>query len=64
MCVCVCVCVCGRLRDLAAQDKLELQRMVKDLEKNASEFTSLKEHKDKVEMELQVGVASVHVGVA
>ena len=43
-----------RLRDLSAQDKLEYQRVVKDLEKNAAELNQLKEDRDKLAKELQV----------
>ncbi len=43
-----------RLRDLSAQDKLEHQRVVKDLEKNATEFNQLKEEREKLTKELQV----------
>ena len=45
---------CPRLRDLSAQDKLEHQRVVKDLEKNAAELNQLKEDRDKLAKELQV----------
>ena len=43
-----------RLRDLSAQDKLDHQRVMKDLEKNAAEFNQVKEQKDKIFQELQV----------
>ncbi len=56
----VCCCLhCHRLRDLSAQDKLEHQRVVKDLEKNASELNQLKEDRDKIAKELQVRAAYV-----
>ncbi|XP_064382819.1 dynactin subunit 1-like isoform X2 [Halichondria panicea] len=50
----LCCCLhCHKLRDLSAQDKLEHQRVVKDLEKNASELNQLKEDRDKMAKELQ-----------
>ena len=45
-----------RLRDLSAEDKLEHQRVKKDFERNATELNQIKEQKDKLAQELQVGV--------
>ena len=42
-----------RLRDLSTQDKLEHQRMAKDMEKHSTALMLLKEEKDKVDVELQ-----------
>lgn len=42
----------SRLRDLSTQDKLEHQRMVKDLEKHVTALQLLKDEKDKVDAEL------------
>lgn len=44
-----------RLRDLSAEEKLEHQRVKKDFEKNASELNLIKEQKEKLAQELQVG---------
>ena len=44
----------ARLRDLSAQDKLEHQRMVKDLDKAHSELKQLQEARDKLHTELRV----------
>ena len=44
----------ARLRDLSTQDKAELQRASKDLEKHVSLIVQLKENKDKLEHEIQV----------
>ena len=44
-----------RLRDLSAEDKVEHQRVKKDFEKNASELNLIKEQKEKLAQELQVG---------
>ena len=57
----LCCCLhCHKLRDLSAQDKLEHQRVVKDLEKNASELNQLKEDRDKMAKELQVRIVHLH----
>ena len=45
----------SRLRDLSAEDKLEHQRVKKDFEKNATELNLIKEQKEKLAQELQVG---------
>ena len=44
----------ARLRDLSAQDKLEHQRVVKDLDKAHSELKQLQEGRDKLHTELRV----------
>jgi hypothetical protein len=44
-----------RLRDLSAEDKVEHQRVKKDFEKNSSELNLIKEQKEKLVQELQVG---------
>ena len=49
-------CVCCRLRDLSAQDKLENQRVMKDLEKAHSDLKTATETKDKLQAELKVCV--------
>ena len=45
----------SRLRDLSAEDKLEHQRVKKDFERNAAELNLIKEQKEKLAQELQVG---------
>ena len=51
----LCLCVCApRLRDLSAQDKVEHQRVVKDLEKAHSDLKQAQESKDKLQTELKV----------
>ncbi len=52
-----------RLRDLSAQDKLEHQRVVKDLEKNATELNQAKEERDKLSKELQVRATYSVLGI-
>ena len=44
----------SRLRDLSAQDKLEHQRVVKDLEKAHSDLKQAQESRDKLQTELKV----------
>ena len=44
----------SRLRDLCAQDKLEHQRVVKDLEKAHSDLKVAQETRDKMQAELKV----------
>lgn len=53
MVTCVCSCL-ARLRDLSAQDKVEYQRTMKDLEKSSAELSHAREQKDKLTQELQV----------
>lgn len=43
-----------RLRDLSNQEKLENQRLVKDLDKQVSTLASMKELKERLEEELKV----------
>lgn len=43
-----------RLRDLSAQEKLEHQRVVRDLERNTAEANHLREQREKLEQDLQV----------
>ena len=54
MCLCLCVSVILRLRDLSAQDKVEHQRVVKDLEKAHSDLKQALESKDKLQTDLKV----------
>ena len=51
------MCLAHRLRDLSAEEKLEHHRVKKDLEKNAAELNQIKELKEKLAHELQVGAA-------
>ena len=55
-CVLCILYVCYRLRDLTAQDKLEHQRVVKDLEKAHSDLKQAQETRDKIQTELKVCV--------
>ena len=43
-----------RLRDLSAQEKLEHQRVVKDLEKTGAALVIVKDQKDKLAKDLEV----------
>ena len=52
---------CFRLRDLTAQDKLEHQRVVKDLEKAHSDLKAALETRDKMQAELKVCLHSLYV---
>ena len=51
---------CFRLRDLTAQDKLEHQRVVKDLEKAHSDLKAALETRDKMQAELKVCLHSLY----
>ena len=53
--------LCFRLRDLTAQDKLEHQRVVKDLEKAHSDLKTALETRDKMQAELKVSAVCVCV---
>lgn len=58
------VCVCApRLRDLSAQDKVEHQRVVKDLEKAHSDLKQAQESKDKLQTELKVSWAAFFLAI-
>ena len=46
--------LCFRLRDLTAQDKLEHQRVVKDLEKAHHDLKIALETRDKLQAEVKV----------
>lgn len=55
-----CLCLfCLRLRDLSAQDKLDQQRVMKDLEKTGADLTQMKEQKEKITRELLVSFLSL-----
>ena len=45
-----------RLRDLSAQDKMENQRVLKDLEKTSTELNEVRERNEKLIQEVQVSL--------
>ena len=53
--------LCFSLRDLTAQDKLEHQRVVKDLEKAHSDLKAALETRDKMQAEFKVCLHSLYI---